>query len=694
MGSDTTSMENFNYSFASLESDMNEEENPFGPPPGGTKLNFRPVYTPQDRKFNQPPQNANGHLGPPPGAQGGPPSFRGPPSGAQGPPSGFQPQQQFNPYGAGGPPSNAGGFGGPPQRQFGGPPTNNMPGGGRGGPRHANGPPSQHRVAPAGPPQRSAVARAGSRQLAFRVVHSTSAHTGFPAGNLEALDTAGWQSERFCLFPQEIGLEFAQPNTEVVQLQILSHQHMISSKVQIFMGDGPDFFRANFRNLGFIKFDDNQRSKFKARELKSVFLNTRGQFLKLVLHQCFANRRNVYSQVSIVAINAIGDGVARNQPPPARLQPYPGQPLSAMSPNRAQSVRAASEVGSQFADNQAFDSHTASKLKELRAEKVRALDQENYDMCKRIKYVEGIVKSLGAQLAKLETQKMQAVNSENYDLATQLKQELGYMRADMDAKISRAMAGEDVGPVGPVHDQFNNRGPGPNQGPPPGNQSFPPFGGPAHFQGGGMRGPPDAGQPNFADNRNQPVSHENTFPGNANANQYAQMDFGPDSVPESHPSDRQEKGFPGNSYKQNFGADEYGPDSVPGGGGYGAPNQHQNQGGSPRGSPMAGSPHNLPDQRPQTSTNAIDRIELRTKGAYEIDTDDPFNTGASGPSAQQGSANATGQEIPWGPDHPLFGADGAENLPAPAQLVSDSKGAKETAQVTSHGHVRCCFDFV
>ncbi len=85
-------------------------------------------------------------------------------------------------------------------------------------------------------------------------------------------------------------------------------------------------------------------------------------------------------------------------------------------------MQRAGEVGAEFADTQSFDAHTVAKLKELRAAKIRALDKENYDLCKRIKAVEQVVRSLGAELAGLERDKLRAVSSENYDLATQLKQ--------------------------------------------------------------------------------------------------------------------------------------------------------------------------------------------------------------------------------------------------------------------------------
>jgi hypothetical protein len=50
------------------------------------------------------------------------------------------------------------------------------------------------------------------------------------------------------------------------------------------------------------------------------------------------------------------------------------------------------------------------------------LSRENYDLCTRIKHVEGLVRSMGAQLAMLERDKAMAVHAEDYDRAAQLKQ--------------------------------------------------------------------------------------------------------------------------------------------------------------------------------------------------------------------------------------------------------------------------------
>ena len=67
---------------------------------------------------------------------------------------------------------------------------------------------------------------------------------------------------------------------------------------------------ASFSRLGYLSLDSNEKSGFKARELKSVYLKARGQFLKLLLHRCYANPLNLFSQVGLIAINALGQPAA------------------------------------------------------------------------------------------------------------------------------------------------------------------------------------------------------------------------------------------------------------------------------------------------------------------------------------------------------------------------------------------------
>ena len=47
-----------------------------------------------------------------------------------------------------------------------------------------------------------------------------------------------------------------------------------------------------------MALSDNERSGFKARELKSVQVDALGQFVKFVIHKNHVNKHNLYNQVS------------------------------------------------------------------------------------------------------------------------------------------------------------------------------------------------------------------------------------------------------------------------------------------------------------------------------------------------------------------------------------------------------------
>ena len=124
--------------------------------------------------------------------------------------------------------------------------------------------------------------------------------------NFHSPQTRGWQSPRFCEYPQEIGLQFTDGGVGISQVQLLSHQSKIASRIELFMGHGPDYFSCQFTRLGYLSLDSNERSAFKARELKSVYLKAKGGFMKLLLHKCHVNSLNLQNQVGLIAINILG----------------------------------------------------------------------------------------------------------------------------------------------------------------------------------------------------------------------------------------------------------------------------------------------------------------------------------------------------------------------------------------------------
>eukprot|EP00281_Chroomonas_sp_CCMP1168_P000292 CAMPEP_0206257140 /NCGR_PEP_ID=MMETSP0047_2-20121206/25170_1 /ASSEMBLY_ACC=CAM_ASM_000192 /TAXON_ID=195065 /ORGANISM="Chroomonas mesostigmatica_cf, Strain CCMP1168" /LENGTH=129 /DNA_ID=CAMNT_0053683683 /DNA_START=28 /DNA_END=413 /DNA_ORIENTATION=+ len=126
-------------------------------------------------------------------------------------------------------------------------------------------------------------------KLKFKLVYCSSEDPEFPSSELNAHSphTVGWQSARFCDYPQELGFQFG-ANVKLTQLQILSHQFKIATKLELFVGSTPEgekptYQRCRFKRLGYLSLDSNERSSWQARELKSVQLDANGRFVKILV---------------------------------------------------------------------------------------------------------------------------------------------------------------------------------------------------------------------------------------------------------------------------------------------------------------------------------------------------------------------------------------------------------------------------
>jgi centrosomal protein CEP104 len=95
-------------------------------------------------------------------------------------------------------------------------------------------------------------------------VDVSSEDPGYPADelNVHSPNTRGWQSAKFSEYPQEIGLALDGGEARLTQVQILSHQSKIASKVEIFIGTGSSYRTAEFKRLGYLSLDSNERSQY------------------------------------------------------------------------------------------------------------------------------------------------------------------------------------------------------------------------------------------------------------------------------------------------------------------------------------------------------------------------------------------------------------------------------------------------
>ena len=221
----------------------------------------------------------------------------------------------------------------------------------------------------------------------------------------------GWQSPRFCNFPQIIVLQFKTP-VILKRIQLLSHQAKIASKIELFVylptkdsSIPREIDRLSFKRIGHLSLGSNENNEFKARELKSVYVDNPAYLLKVAVHKCHINKYNIFNQVGIVAINCLGVALDSKD---EYAEPSP--------------------IGQAFEEIGTFDAVTLEKLKELNIAKERAVIEENFDEAKRIKDIITRLRSIGKELASLDKKKTKAVENEDYELARLIKNEIDRVR--------------------------------------------------------------------------------------------------------------------------------------------------------------------------------------------------------------------------------------------------------------------------
>ncbi|XP_010177439.1 PREDICTED: centrosomal protein of 104 kDa, partial [Mesitornis unicolor] len=274
-------------------------------------------------------------------------------------------------------------------------------------------------------------------KIGFIVVSSSGHEDGFSAKELmvHAPTVHGWRSPRLCQYPQEIVLQLVE-RCRIRKLQLLAHQYMISSKIEFYISESlPEYFAPyqseRVHRLGYVPLSDNEKTDFKARELKSVYMDAVGQYLKLIFHKNYVNKYNVYGQVALVAINIIGDPAdcsndSSNTPSREKLI---DQYLGMKSDDPALDGTYVGKPDSiSPLDDLAFDMYqdpeVAQIIRRLDEKKRVAVRHERYDYAKKLKQAIADLQKVGERLGQYEVEKRYAVEKEDYDLAKKKKQQM------------------------------------------------------------------------------------------------------------------------------------------------------------------------------------------------------------------------------------------------------------------------------
>ncbi|XP_076451911.1 centrosomal protein of 104 kDa-like isoform X2 [Babylonia areolata] len=283
-------------------------------------------------------------------------------------------------------------------------------------------------------------------KLEFHVVHASGEDDVHKAGDLNHHGplAQGWQSSRFCLYPQDIVVKM-EARSRLRKIQIFSHQFLIPTRIEFFVGDVPEgtpsvLENARYTRLGYVSLSDNEKTGYKARELKSVHVDAVGYFLRLNIHKNYINKHNLYNQVGIVAINVIGDYIKKPDINDPDLQIDINDNRTADRDPALEGFFNKPDYISPL-DDLAFDMYqdpeVAQIIRKLERKKQEAVLQERYDYAKRLKFAITDLQKVGEKLGKMEVEKRQAVENEDYDKAKVKKVQMDETRLQVysDLKI-------------------------------------------------------------------------------------------------------------------------------------------------------------------------------------------------------------------------------------------------------------------
>ncbi|KAJ8371149.1 hypothetical protein SKAU_G00111770 [Synaphobranchus kaupii] len=290
-------------------------------------------------------------------------------------------------------------------------------------------------------------------KIGFGVLSSSGHEDNFSAKELmvHAPTVNGWRSARFCSYPQEITLQLVE-RCRIRKLQLLAHQYMISAKIEFHVGDRPLEVSERFRRLGYVSLSDNEKTGYKARELKSVHVDAVGTYLRLTFHRNHVNRCNIYNQVALVAIHILGDPTDGKDMDiiPTRDQLIEHYLNSTQHELALDGIYSGKCDFISPLDDLAFDMYqdpeVAQTIRKLDEKKQEAVQQERYDLAKTLKQAIADLQKVGERLGRYEVEKRCAIEKEDYDTAKQKKEQMEEYRQEVyqQLEVHNLM---DMGPV-------------------------------------------------------------------------------------------------------------------------------------------------------------------------------------------------------------------------------------------------------
>ncbi|KAG2186080.1 hypothetical protein INT43_002518 [Umbelopsis isabellina] len=255
----------------------------------------------------------------------------------------------------------------------------------------------------------------------------------------------GWLTTPRCKYPQEIVLCLSSGLTLVDRLDLLAHNAMIPSRVDVYLGltkSHDNRKLVQFNRLGFVSIGDKKDTDYSVRELKSISIGYNTEYIRIVLWDCHKNMLNQYNQAGFAAIRIVG----------RRLEGHRDGNISRATASSISTV--CSDDLEADLRTQTVDVQLKIWINALIERKKACVQVEDYQGARLCKHWSRQLLTLASEIDRLDVLKLRAAEVEDFDKAETLKITIRDKR--MDARIQMAKDGIQIADDGTIlQNQFD-----------------------------------------------------------------------------------------------------------------------------------------------------------------------------------------------------------------------------------------------
>ena len=253
--------------------------------------------------------------------------------------------------------------------------------------------------------------------LEYKLIESSSEDSIHKLKDIK--NGSGWQSSRFCEYPQYIYIQF----TKIVlikKIEIIIHEKYIPSILKIYSyypkekNNISNYKNAEYILIGLIKTNSNENNNYKIRENCIIYPNKKSLFIKLELDTNYINIYNLFNQIGIIKLNFYGEYL---------------EYIGGKENNNNLQIKYA--IKKDFNEDIDLIGICDKQLNELKKQMKFNIEIENYMECKEIKYKIEKIKYYGKKVYDLESEKNIALNNEDYSKVLKIKNLVDKMKIDI-----------------------------------------------------------------------------------------------------------------------------------------------------------------------------------------------------------------------------------------------------------------------